>query len=208
MEISPLLFLGFLWFLFNLLRGTKTESGQKPRRPPPRPQPPKPSGPPSRRQQPLSVSTSLDPTQNEGSRLEALLRDLNRSLEQVGQAGTVDHAGRAEPDDGEEIEEERESLETTPETVSLETPYRRPARKTVDYDEAANQLAAKRLAAVQARSGPQTVAGHRQFDERIRQEPADHTAVKRRYTGQQLRDAVVWREILGPPTALRDQDKP
>ncbi|MBA3344021.1 MAG: hypothetical protein H0T44_01770, partial [Gemmatimonadales bacterium] len=40
------------------------------------------------------------------------------------------------------------------------------------------------------------------FDSRIRQEPADHTAV-RRYSAQQMRDAFVWREILGPPVSER-----
>jgi hypothetical protein len=39
-------------------------------------------------------------------------------------------------------------------------------------------------------------------DAQIRTEPADHTAA-RTYTPQQLRDAVVWREILGPPVGLR-----
>jgi hypothetical protein len=39
----------------------------------------------------------------------------------------------------------------------------------------------------------------------VRQEVADHTAVQRKYTPEQLRNAVVWREILGPPVAVRGE---
>ena len=48
-----------------------------------------------------------------------------------------------------------------------------------------------------------TVADHLTFDERIRQEPADHTATAG-FSPQRLRQAVIWREILGPPLGLRD----
>ncbi len=60
------------------------------------------------------------------------------------------------------------------------------------------------MAAAEAQGKPLTKADHRAFDERIRQEPADKTATKG-YTARQLRDAVVWREILGPPVSLRGE---
>ena len=44
------------------------------------------------------------------------------------------------------------------------------------------------------------------FDARIRQEAADKTAVATNRT-RRLRDAVVWREILGPPVSLRDSEE-
>ena len=106
------------------------------------------------------------------------------------------------PDD--EDVEERESLERPEWVVSLETPVNRRAREQYDQDAGAEDLVRRRIAAAAARSGPATIAGHRAFDQHIRQEPADHTAV-RRYTPAQLRDAVVWREILGPPVSERDQ---
>jgi hypothetical protein len=99
--------------------------------------------------------------------------------------------------------EERETLEVGPTVESLETEVRRPERARVDQDDEAERVIARRAAAAAARSGPVTRADHDAFDRRIRQEPADHTAV-RALTPQQLRDAVVWREILGPPVSERD----
>jgi hypothetical protein len=100
--------------------------------------------------------------------------------------------------------EERESLEVSPEVQSLETDPRRAARVEVDRDDEAEQVAARRIAAAEAQGKPLTRAEHVAFDARIRQEPADKTAT-RGYTARQLRDAVVWREILGPPISLRGE---
>lgn len=87
--------------------------------------------------------------------------------------------------------------------VSLETEVVRPARVKYDQDSGAEELVRRRIAAADARSRALTKADHTSFDARIRQEPADHTAVGR-YTPAQLRDAIVWREILGPPVSERD----
>jgi hypothetical protein len=46
----------------------------------------------------------------------------------------------------------------------------------------------------------------REFEFTIRQQPADHTAV-RRYTIQPLRDATDWREILGPPASPKEESR-
>ena len=104
------------------------------------------------------------------------------------------------PDD--EDVEERTSLEE-PEKVSLEQEVHRPARVTQDHDSEAEEVVRRRIAAAEARDGALTKVDHTRFDTRIRQEPADHTAV-RRYTPAQVRDAIVWREILGPPVSGRD----
>jgi hypothetical protein len=105
------------------------------------------------------------------------------------------------PDD--EDVEERDSLEVSPRVVSLETEVHRPERVQYSQDSGAEELVRRRIASADARSGALTRADHRKFDTRIRQEPADHTAV-RRYTRAKLRDAIVWREILGPPVSERD----
>jgi hypothetical protein len=62
---------------------------------------------------------------------------------------------------------------------------------------------ARRAASAASRTGGRTAADHQRFDQRVRQEPADHTAT-RALTPQQLRNAVIWREILGPPVSLRE----
>ena len=41
----------------------------------------------------------------------------------------------------------------------------------------------------------------------IRQQPADNTRT-RIYTAQQLRDAILWRDILEPPVNLRSESDP
>jgi hypothetical protein len=73
----------------------------------------------------------------------------------------------------------------------------------VDQDEGAAEIELRRIQAAAARDHARTRADHVAFDQRIRQEPAEHTAT-RSYTAQQLRDAVIWREILGRPVSERD----
>ena len=147
------------------------------------------------------VAVPLDPTQREGTRLEELLRQLGVSLDEAA-GGPV---GRApdRPLPAAEEAEERESLEVAPEVQSLETaiPGRRGPRGPGRRGRAGRRPPAP---GGDANLAPRTKADHRAFDERIRQEAADKTAVAPAVA--QLRDAVVWREILGPPVSLRDDD--
>lgn len=197
MEFDWLLVLGFLWFLFNLL-GRKREA---PPRPDTRPQEPgRPPAPIVIR--PEGTLASGDPTQHEGSRLEQFLRQMEQASRPAGPLGRP--AGAPLPR-AEEVEE-RQSLEEDPTVVSLETEVLRPARKRFDHDENAAAVAARRLADARKRDGELTRADHHVFDTRIRQEPADKTAV-RGYSAQQMRDAIVWREILGPPVSERPPEE-
>lgn len=194
MDFGGLLVLGVLWLLFNLFG--RAQGGARPR--PRTTRDPSQPGP-----YPRDPSAS-DPTQREGSRLEQLLRELERNLEQAG-GGRQQPAARLPtprlPDD--EDVEERESLERPERVVSLETVVTRPQRVEYDQDTGAEELVRRRIAAAEARSGPIKRIDHAAFDARIRQEPADQTQV-RRYTQAQLRKAIVWREILGPPVSERD----
>jgi hypothetical protein len=196
-DFGGLLVLGAVWLLFTLLGRGRGDAGSRPRTAPKlperRPYPPT-AHPPS----------AGDPTQQEGSRLEQLLRQLERNLEQAGAGQGLPPLRRPVPPlpDDEDVED-RESLEEPERVVSLETEVKRPARAKYDQDSGAEELVRRRIAAAEARSGALTKADHNTFDTRIRQEPADHTAV-RRYTPAQLRDAIVWREILGPPVSERD----
>jgi hypothetical protein len=191
-EFNGFVLLAVLWFLFNLL----TSGRRKPQAPPPsrvpQPQPPELG----------TVRYSRDATQQEGSRLEQVLRDLQRTLEESTQPA---YPTTLQLPPAEEIEE-RESLEIEPEIVSLEHEVKREARVRVDRDDEAGEFEARRIQAAAARDQARTRADHSAFDERIRQEPADHTAA-RTYTAKQLRDAMVWREVLGPPVSLREEEK-
>ena len=143
-----------------------------------------------------------DATQREGARLERLLGELGRTLDQArGPAGRAPDRRLPSAEDV----EERGSLEVTPEVGSLEAEPDRGERAVVDQDDEAERVVQRRLAAAERSRAPLSVADHTAFDQRIRQEPADKTAT-RAYTVKQLRDAVVWREILGPPVSLRTED--
>jgi hypothetical protein len=204
-DLGPALLIGFAWLVVNAIRkaGSKPPGtpGTPPRRPPGTPSRPATRAQPGARPKPLPPVSGADATQREGSRLEDLLRELGRTLEQG--SGPVGRPPDRRLPPAEEVEE-RESLEVNPEVRSLEVDPRRQARAEVDQDDEAERIVARRLAAAEAHGKPLTKAEHRAFDARIRQEPADKTAT-RGYTAQQLRDAVVWREILGPPVSLRGE---
>jgi hypothetical protein len=155
------------------------------------------------------LPTSLDATQQEGSRLELVLRELQRSLED---AAGVPAPVRLPPEQPypEQPYDESRSLEREPEIISLEEEgHRRPeegahreARRRVDQDDDAAEIETRRIQAAAARYSTRSQVARIVEETPVRQEPADHTATGG-YTTKQLRDAVVWREILGPPVSLR-----
>jgi hypothetical protein len=200
-ELGPLLLLGLGWLVVNALRkaGSQPPDSETTSRPRPRPPVARPPRVPVRT---LPAPSGADATQREGARLEQLLRELGRTLDQA--SGPVGRAPDRRLPSAEEFEE-RDSLEVAaPDVQSLETDPRRGERSVVDQDDEAERVAARRIAAAEANAAPLTRADHKVFDARIRQEPADKTAT-RAYTTKQLREAVVWREILGPPVSLRGE---
>ena len=178
MDPTVVLILGVLWFVINLVTGIKKKT---------QPPPGVPRGEPLRPEQ----QSLPDATQREGSRLEMVLREFQHALEE----------GRR-PEYLEEEVEEGESLESEPEVVSLEQDIRRASRREYTQDEDAEKLVQKRIAGAASRDTARSKADHLEFDRQIRMEPAEHTGTPA-YTAKQLRDAVVWREILGPPVSER-----
>jgi hypothetical protein len=187
MEFNWLVVLGVVWFLFNLISNARRK-------------PQAPSQPVPRDQRPRPLPSARDATQQEGSRLEVMLRDLQRSLEQAAESG---RPTRIPLPPAEEFEDS-ESLEVDPEVRSLEGEVRREVRQRVDQDDEAGDIETRRIEAAAARDSARTKSDHIAFDQRIRQETADHTAAPA-YTAQQLRNAIVWREILGPPVSERGE---
>jgi hypothetical protein len=197
--------IGVLWVILNLLGRKKRVPDMKPR--------PRGTQPPSG----LPPSTGQDATQVEGMRLQDLLRELGKTLENASgsqrpqpKPGFPASAKRlpapAKRPAPVVTSEEGDSLETAAEVQSLEGEVRRAQRVEVDSDEEAEAIAAKRVAAAEANVRPLGAADHMAFDARIRQQPADATATQVS-SMRRLRDAVVWREILGPPVSLRDYDQ-
>lgn len=175
MEFSGVLVLGVAWFLLNLLSRSRGKDSSPQRSTPP-PEPPR----------------TFDPTQREGKRLELLFRDFQRSLEQANKAAAAS--------EGETIE----SLGLEAQVTRTEGDVIRQGRVEVDQDDLAEQVAARRISAAAARdtAGPKTDLT--KLDPRVHQEVADKTAT-RPFTAQQLRDAMVWQEILGLPVSLRNE---
>jgi len=188
MDPGVVITVGVLWFLFNLF-GKRKPGGTRTTQPPLRSRGGLPAGVPP--------STGADPTQREGARLQDLLRELGRTLETAGGQRGSPPSGRRAPARG------RASLESTPVVRSLEQEVRRPPRRAVDSDDEAEAVIARRRAEAEANSRPLGDADYHAFEARIRQEPADATATPA-FPTRRLRDAVVWREILGPPVSLRD----
>jgi hypothetical protein len=146
--------------------------------------------------------------------MERMLRELERSLHEVAerQSGGGSRlpspqrptAARLPPMTAAEEEdiEERDSLEEPERVASLEIEAPRRERVEYDQDTEAEAIVQRRIEAARARDRALAKPDHKTFDAKIRQEPADHTAV-RRYTPARLREAIVWREILGPPVSER-----
>lgn len=204
MEVGPLVVLGLMWVVVNALRKGGSRPPDRSGRPSstkaPLPRPPDQTRPGTASQSPApGGSPRFDPTQREGTQLERLLRELGRTLDEgreAAQRPAVRTLPPAKPGTT------SGSLEAAPEGQSLEVDPARGERAVVDQDDEVERVVQQRLAAAEANLQPLSEADHQVFDQRIRQEPADQTAA-RAYTARQLREAIVWREILGPPVSLR-----
>ncbi len=179
-DINGFLVIGALWFVLTLI--TKAKGSIRSRQP----------GPPSY-PRPTPLPSRQDPTQQEGIRLQRVLGDLRRALEEAAQAGAPSGETMPRP------RQAGESLELS-EVQSLEGEGE---REPVDLDDEAAGIEARRIQAAADRNAGRKPEA-KQPAPLVRQEPADHTSAPR-YSARQLREAVVWREILDPPLALRNE---
>jgi hypothetical protein len=122
--------------------------------------------------------------------------------------GPLGRMAKARLASAEEVEE-RTSLEERgtrgePQALGisdLELERRRPV--IVDLDEVGAAAAARRIQEAEARNRPLAAADHRAFDERIRAGEVQDAGAPR-FEKARLRQAVIWREILGPPKAFEE----
>ncbi len=150
-------------------------------------------------------------TRGEGFDLDRWLRQLEGGVPVEGEGGPRGRrADRALPA-AEEVEE-RETLETVPVVVPHEY-VERPERVVVDYDDAAQRTVARRVAAAEKRAHALTLTDHRRFDARIRPAPAAVTRdatqspIRKSLSGTSLRQAIILREVLGPPVSERGEPR-
>lgn len=98
--------------------------------------------------------------------------------------------------------EERESLEEEPVVISLEEPAPIGEREIVDLDEEAEAVIARRLREAELRNRGWRLEDHQEFDAWIRVAAPQRKPAAGRAAA--LRNAVVWREILGKPVSMRE----
>jgi hypothetical protein len=188
-EFNGFVLLGILWLVLSLITQRRPKT----------PRTPHPKSPSPARPRPLPGSP--DATQQEGLRLESVLRELQRSLEQA--ASTTQAGELPAPPRGSPAARKGEIAAADSESRSLEEDVEPEVRRVVDLDEESAEVEARRIQAAEARNLAVGRARERPVAlEQITPEPAEHTA-SRSYSAKQLRDAVVWREILGPPVSER-----
>ncbi len=141
--------------------------------------------------------------------MDELLREMQGQLEEE----EANPAERMSVDDYEPIRlpapqekdawdvEERESLEVDA-NVFIRPETQRAERVLIDRDDDALAVAERRVEVAQARNRAWNPEDHRQFDARIRKVAAVRVAHSTRAAA--LRQAIIWREVLDKPIALRD----
>ncbi len=147
---------------------------------------------------PATSSGQPGGTQREGAELEQMLRYLERRL--GGESGSKPSRPPAQVT----VKRPAARVQTKPArlpapvTVSLEDPVDRAAE--------VQALERQRLAVADARNRELTDADHAAFEAKIRardERTASSPAAAPGLTARQLRDAVLWQEILGPPRGLQ-----
>lgn len=208
-DISPLFVLLVVWWLFGLLTSGKRGKQRRDQRrtlpgaPAPTPLPP-------------ARAEGGDPTQQEGSKLERIMREFEQALEETSQQRQPTTA-EAEPSwDAEEewegAEPESRSLEDfEPEVRSMEDDFHRPEREVVVLGGDQEALQAGRVAYAETRNRALNAADHHRFDARIRAPQAPVPSVEADALPDarllRLRQAIIWREVLGPPVAMQDRER-
>ena len=194
MDFGGLLVLGVIWLLFNLI-------GQGKGRPPHGRSPPMPPEPRPRERP--------DPPSGKGAGWSGCSGSWSGASRDVAERPSRPvRPGCPAPRSVEEEDvEERGSLEEPERVVSLETDVPPPRARGV---RPGRRGRSDRAAADRGGRGAETARSARRttqaFDAQIRQEPAD-TRRSGGYTPAQLREAIVWREILGPPVSLSGEDE-
>lgn len=165
--------------------------------PPPR----RPAPPPMRRPQPSSPTGRM--------------ASGRRKPPPSSESGPLGRHGQRPLESHEEVEERESfddgrSLEVEESLEVLDESRLRPVRQEEDRDDEAEGIVQRRVKAAESRNRAHSDQDHREFHDRVTKGEigAPQTeaagAAKARSSASNLRRAVVWREILGPPKALED----
>lgn len=105
--------------------------------------------------------------------------------------------------------EQRGALKRLPVEVaerggSIEVASREEMAIEIDRDDDAEAIVKRRIEAAEARNREWQESDHASFDRKIREAAPAPAMAKPRAS---LRQAMIWREVLGPPVALRPDDE-
>ncbi|MDH5284182.1 MAG: hypothetical protein OEW80_09895 [Gemmatimonadota bacterium] len=121
--------------------------------------------------------------------------------------GPVGRPGTHPLPSAEEVEvretwEEGRSLEVEESLEILDETRLRPPPVPVDRDDEAEGVVEARIRAAELRNRSHSEADHRSFHERMTQPAAPAQLVQAARKHTRLQQAIIWREILGPPRAF------
>ena len=198
MDFGPLITLGVIYFVLSMLgklgkqAEAKRSGGQVSRG----------GGVPSTRQAPPRVERTAPTT------LEELLAEMRGELEATRE--------RAEAEEwNAEVEEDEEAIaeptyqrpEQSPTWNTPVTPENPSWNEPVIVVSREDNIAAdvqRRVADAAERNRAWQLADHKAFDIKIRKPAAVQTDATRERARQRLRDAIILREVLGPPKGLQE----
>jgi hypothetical protein len=191
-EIEPAAVLAVLWVFLSIVGRMVKGGGQQPR-------PRQPAKVPQRVQQRVQQPTSFDEL------LEEMRRQVEEARQRGGHPDAVGSDTWSDPyEDESELIEDRSVWEEDPTVVSMEVEPIERARETIDHDSEAELIAQRRIQEALARNRAWRLQDHREFDNEIRDLP-DQSSRKERVVRRKMpiREAMIWREILSPPVAMR-----
>jgi len=190
-----------LWLIAGFFNAAKKRSRPPTKRPAPRaPLPPAPT-PEGRRGGGIldQLRAELERIQREAELAEGRPPRPRPGSEQ----GPSGRPARIPLPEAEEVEEV-ESLEVEPVVTSWEAPVRPDRAEPVARDQQIEAVTARRLREAEARNQALTLADHKAFDRKVRAAPT--AAPRRTRRRPPMQQAMIWREVLGPPIALRDRE--
>lgn len=165
--------------------------------------------PPAQAPRPLPKPKAQKP-QGRSAPAAARKRDVpQRGSVQQSDRGPLGRHSRTGLTGAEEVEvrttwEDQGSLEVEESIEVLDDTRLRPPRVEYDADEGAEEVVRRRIVAAESRNRALNAADHEAFDQRRMKGEVKAAAQVARFPMQRLRDAFIWREVLGPPKALEE----
>jgi hypothetical protein len=192
-ELGPIIGLGLFYFVLSLLgklgqRGKESGQGGARNRAPV----------PVARREPGTAPTTL----------EDLLAEMRGELDRARGQAPIEPEWEIEEEEDLYAEPQYQRPEGSPTwnaPISTDNASWNEALDLENLDDQAAEVAQRRLREAEARNREWQLADHKAFDIKIRAPAVARTDLTRAAAHQRLREAMILREVLGPPKALQDE---